>query len=92
MGLWTIYVQSIRDNDLLEIEIDSNSTFLEFRKKVATQIGIKWEDLVLATNKEYDFSYNSKKIEEIDKSDIYDQCTLMAVFAVNGGNFRYSLI
>ena len=88
MVLWTIYVQTITNNDILDIEIDSNSTFLEFRKKVANQIGLKWEDLVLASKKDYDFTYNSKKMEEIDSFDIYDQCTLMAVFAVNGGNFR----
>ena len=92
MVLWTIYVQTIKNNDILEIEIDSKSTFLEFRKKVASLINLKYEDLVLASKKDYDFSYNSKKMDEIDSNDIYDQCTLMAVFEVNGGNVRYSLI
>lgn len=92
MVLWTIYVQSIRDNEMIEIEIDSESTLLEFRKKVADKINVRWEDLVLASKKDYDLNYNSKKLSEIDEYDIYDQCTLMAVFAVNGGNDRNSLI
>lgn len=93
MVLWTIYVQSIKDNDVIEIDIDSESTFLEFRKKVADKIpDVKWEDLVLASKKDYDYTYNSKKMKEIDSFDIYDQCTLMAVFAVNGGTARNSLI
>ena len=92
MVLWTIYVQSIRDNEMIEIEIDSESTLLEFRKKVADKINVRWEDLVLASKKDYDLNYNSKKLSEIDEYDIYDQCTLMAVFDVNGGNDRNSLI
>ena len=87
MVLWTIYVQTITDNEIIEIEIDPESTFLEFRKKVADNIpNLKWEDLVLASKKDYDLTYNSKKLKDIDEYDIYDQCTLMAVFAVNGGN------
>lgn len=77
---------------MIEIEIDSESTLLEFRKKVADKINVRWEDLVLASKKDYDLNYNSKKLSEIDEYDIYDQCTLMAVFAVNGGNDRNSLI
>ena len=93
MVLWTIYVQSITDNDLIDIEIDSESTFLEFRKKVADRIpNVRWEDLVLASKKDYDLNYNSKKLSEIDEFDIYNGCTLMAVFAVNGGKDRNSLI
>ncbi len=93
MVLWTIYVESIKDNGVIEIEIDSESTFLELRKKVADEIpNVRWEDLVLASKKDYDLNYNSKKLSEIDQFDIYDQCTLMAVFAVNGGNDRNSLI
>ena len=92
MVLWTIYVHSFRNNEMAEIEIDSESTFLEFRKKVADKINVRWEDLVLASRKDYDLNYNSKKLSEIDQYDIYDQCTLMAVFDVNGGNDRNSLI
>ena len=92
MTLWTIYVQSIKDNGMIEIEIDSESTFLEFRKKVADKIRVRWEDLILTSKKDYDSNYNSKKMSEIDQFDIYDQCTLMAVFAVNGGNDTNSLI
>ena len=92
MTLWTIYVISW-DMNTIEIEIDSESTFLEFRKKVADKIpGVRWEDLVLASKKDYDLNYNSKKMSEIDQFDIYDQCTLMAVFDVNGGNDTNSLI
>ena len=92
MTLWTIYVISW-DMNTIEIEIDSESTFLEFRKKVADKIpGVRWEDLILASKKDYDLNYNSKKMSEIDQFDIYDQCTLMAVFAVNGGNDTNSLI
>lgn len=92
MSKWTIHVQSIKDNDILEFEIDPNRTFLEFRKMVAEKIpNVNWQDLVLASKKDYDLNYNSKKINEIDEYDIYDQCTLMAVFAVNGGNIKIRL-
>ena len=91
MTLWTIYVISW-DMNTIEIEIDSESTFLEFRKKVADKIRVRWEDLILTSKKDYDLNYNSKKMSEIDQFDIYDQCTLMAVFAVNGGNDTNSLI
>ena len=92
MTLWTIYVQSIIDNDMIEIQIDSESTFLELRKKVADRIpDVRWEDLILASKNDYDCRYNSKKLSEIDTSEIFDQCTLMAVFAVNGGSDNNSL-
>ena len=92
MTLWTIYVQSITDNEyMIEIQIDSESTFLELRKKVADKIGVRWQDLILASKTDYDCRYNSKKLSEIDTSEIFDQCTLMAVFAVNGGSDNNSL-
>ena len=91
MTLWTIYVESIKDNEIIEIQIDSESTFLELRKKVADKIGVRWQDLILVSKKDYDLNYNSKKLSEIDSYDIYNECTLAAVFDVNGGSDNNSL-
>ena len=92
MTLWTIYVESIYDKKIIEIQIDSESTFLELRKKVADKIpNLRWQDLILASKKDYDLNYNSKKLSEIDSFDIYNECTLAAVFAVNGGSDNNSL-
>lgn len=91
MSKWTIFVCTI-DQDILDFEIDPNSTFLDFRKMVADKIpGVNWQDLVLVSKKDYNSSYNSKKICEIDKLDIYDHCTLYVVIVAQGGNVINSL-
>ena len=88
MTKWTIYIQSFDNNneDLIEIYIDSESTFLELRKKAADKLNTRWEDLILATTTEYDKEYNSKILSQI--YDIENGMTLYAIHSVNGGTFR----
>lgn len=89
MTKWTVYVQSFDNNaDLIEINIDSESTFLELRKKAADALNTKWEDLILATDVEYDKAYNSKILSQINIWDIHNESTLYAIHSVNGGTFR----
>lgn len=92
MTIWKLYVESNTDDDLEIIEIDSNCTFLEFRKKVANALGLKWEDLVLAAKHEYDKSYNSKTLEQMHQSEPYDiknGSSFYTIISINGGTFIY---
>lgn len=92
MVKWTLWVEKINDDDIIDIEIDSQSTFLEFRKKAAAALNVKWEDLVLGVKKEYDKQYNSKTLEEIhqmDWMDFHDGCSLYSIISILGGTFRY---
>ena len=84
MVLWTIFVLPIEENDVKEVEIDSEKTFGEFRRKVADILpNISSNDLIFTADKEYNYEYNSKKMSEIN--GIFDQMTLYAVYQVNGG-------
>ena len=89
MVRWTIYIRSFENrDDIISIDIDSESTFLELRKKAADALNTKWEDLILATNVEYDKAYNSKILSQINIWDIHNESTLFAIHSVNGGTFR----
>ena len=80
---WTIYVQPYDGKGVEEIEIKNTQTFGEFRKKASEQVKISFNDLLLVGKKEYNGNYNSKKMNEIE--GIFDQCSLYAVYSVNGG-------
>ena len=82
MVLWTIFILTT-DNEIKEIQIDSNQTFGLFRSKVANAVNINSNDLLITGKEEYNASYNSKKMCEV--SGVYDQCTLFAVYQVGGG-------
>ena len=82
MVLWTIYLQSL-EGEIYSIEIDNEKTLEELRRMAAQEIGIRYEDLELVGNLEYNFHYNSKKLKEID--GINDQVILFAVMKVAGG-------
>lgn len=85
MVMWTIFVQDYENQAILEaIEIDNEETFGTFRKKAADALGKNSVDLLLVAKIEYDGSYNSKKIREID--NITDGMSFYAVFKVGGGN------
>lgn len=84
MVLWTIFVSPIEEDDVKEVEIDSEQTFGEFRRIVSNILSnISSNDLIFTADKEYNYEYNSKKMSEIN--GIYDQMTLYAVYQVNGG-------
>ena len=83
MVLWTIYILPTEESDVKEIEIDNQQTSGEFRKKVADSININSDDLLITGKEEYNYSFNSKKMCEID--GIYDNITLFAVYQVGGG-------
>ena len=80
--LWTIYVQCNDQEDLIEIEIYNNQTFLELKNKVSKETDINANDLVLVGKKEYDYKYNSEKIIDID--GFYNEMTLYTVFKIGG--------
>jgi hypothetical protein len=83
MVLWTIFILPTDDSEIKEIQIDSNQTFGEFRSKAASAVNINSNDLLIAGKEEYNASYNSKKMCEVN--GIYDQCTLFAVYQVGAG-------
>ena len=75
MVLWTIFVIPIEEDEIKEVEIDSEQTFGEFRRKVSDILpNISLNNLIFITDKEYNYEYNSKKMSEIN--GIYDQMTL----------------
>jgi hypothetical protein len=85
MVMMTLYVQDYENEAIIEaIEIDSEETFGTFRKKAANALGKNHVDLLLVAGCEYNGSYNSKKIGEID--GITKEMTFYAVFLVGGGN------
>lgn len=48
MVRWTIYIRSFENrDDIISIDIDSESTFLELRKKAAYALNVKYNDLFL---------------------------------------------
>ena len=84
MVLWTIFVSPIEEDDVKEVEIHSEQTFGEFRRKVSNMLpNISSSELTFTADKEYNYEYNSKKMSEIN--GIFDQMTLFAVYQVNGG-------
>ena len=90
MVLWTIYVQSMENDDIEIFTIDNEKTFGEFRKLVSVKLGIYYADLVLCGKEDYDSKYNSKKLYSIN--GISDGCTLFAVLEVGGGgDYRVNL-
>ena len=92
MTIWKLYVESNTDDAVELIEIDSNCTFLEFRKKAADALGLKWEDLVLCIKKEYDKEYNSQTLEQMHDQDrfvIKSGATFYTIISINGGAFIY---
>jgi hypothetical protein len=83
--MWTIFVQDYNDlSNVAAIEIDNEETFGTFRKKAADALGKNSVDLLLVAKIEYNGSYNSKKIREID--NMTDGMSFYAVFQVGGGN------
>ena len=83
MVLWTIYVLPTEESEVKAIEIDSEQKFSAFRTKVSNAINVNFNDLLITGKEEYNASFNSKKLSEIN--GIYDQCTLFAVYQVGGG-------
>ena len=80
--LWTIYVTDLGTCEIFEIIIYNNQTFLELKNKVSKVIDIDANDLILASNKEYDYKYNSEQIKDID--GFYNEMTLFSVFKIGG--------
>lgn len=92
MTIWKLYVESNTDDDIAIIEIDTNCTFLEFRKKAADAFGLNWKDLVLCIKKDYDKEYNSQTLEQMHDQDPYvikNGSTFYTVISINGGTFIY---
>lgn len=83
MVLWTIFVVPPEESEIKEIQIDSNQTFGVFRSKAAIALNINFNDLLLVGKEEYNSSYNSKKMCEVN--GVYDICTLYAVIQVGAG-------
>ena len=66
MVLWTIFVMPIEEDEIKEVEIDSEQTFGEFRSIVSNMLpNINSNDLIFTADKEYNYEYNSKKLSEI---------------------------
>ena len=85
MVRWTIYIVSFENpDDIISIDIDSESTFLELRKKAAYALNVNYNDLILASEVEYDNKYDSKKLRDMECMDFRDGCTLYAILSVRG--------
>lgn len=85
MVRWTIYIRSFENrDDIISIDIDSESTFLELRKKAAYALNVNYNDydLILASKVEYDNKYDSKKLSDMEY--ILNECTLYAIRSVRG--------
>ena len=78
--IWTIYVQNYSDSEIYEFEIDNNETFGTLRRKVAEEMKISFNDLILVVKLEYSKKFDSKILSEIEGLD--DGITLFAVFKV----------
>ena len=87
MVLWTIYVQNI-NGELYDFEIDNEKTFGELKRIISEKIDIDYNDLTLVGQIEYDSSYNSSKLKEIN--GISDFATFYAVLKVGGGGSWYN--
>ena len=85
MVRWTIYVQSFENqDDIISIDIDSESTFLELRKKAAFALNVNYNDLILASKVEYDNKYDSEKLRDMESADFRNESTLYAIHSVRG--------
>ena len=83
MVRWTIYIRSFENrDDIISIDIDSESTFLELRKKAAYALNVNYNDLILASKVEYHNKYDSKKLSDMEY--ILNECTLYAIRSVRG--------
>jgi len=83
MVRWTIYIRSFENrDDIISIDIASESTFLELRKKAAYALNVNYNDLILASKVEYDNKYDSKKLSDMEY--ILNECTLYAIRSVRG--------
>ena len=80
--IWTIYVQNYSDSEIYEFEIDNNETFGTLRRKVAEEMKISFNDLILVGKRDYWRIFDSKKLSEIE--GLYDGSILYAVFQVGG--------
>ena len=80
--LWTIYVVPVNNIGIIEIAIDKNKSFYEFKKIVSEKINCPLEDLILYGIFEYGSKYNSTKIKDID--GFYDQITLFSAVSICG--------
>lgn len=87
MVMWLIYVHTLDKSDILEFNIDNQKTLLEFRKMVAPRVGIEYADLVLTGQCQFNYTYNSKKLDEVP--GLCDYCTLYAVLQIGGGKLLY---
>ena len=83
MSSWTIFIEKMDDSSVLEVIIDPNKTFGEFRKKVADLLHIDHAFLALCREAEYGYTFNNKKLNEIN--GIHDESYLYAVYIVTGG-------
>jgi hypothetical protein len=83
MVKWTIFVLPTEEPNIIEVEIDNEKTFSEFRRIVSQKINVNSNDLIFTGSQEYNYTFNSKKLKDID--GIYDQITLYAVYQVGGG-------
>lgn len=77
-----VFVHSTDQGRIYDFYVDKNAKLLDFRKMVANEVNIPYQDLVLVGAKEFNYVYNSKTLNEIG---IYDQSTLFAVMKVGGG-------
>ena len=85
MVRWTIYIRSYENrDDIISIDIDSESTFLELRKKAAYALNVNYNDLIFASKVEYDNKYDSKKLRDMDTWDFRNESTLYAIHSVRG--------
>ena len=80
--LWTIYVVPVNNIEIIEIAIDKNKSFYEFKKIVSEKILCPIEDLILYGIFEYGYKYNSTKIKDMD--GFYDQITLFSAVSIRG--------
>ena len=81
--LWTIYVQDYeKPNEIFDIEIYNNQTFLELRNEVSKKMKCNVNELMLVGNIEYDYKYNSEQIKDID--GLYNEMTLYGVIQLLG--------
>ena len=85
MVRWTIYIVSFENpDDIISIDIDSESTFLELRKKAAYALNVNYNDLIFASKVEYDNKYDSKKLRDMECMDFRNESTLYAILSVRG--------
>ena len=75
--IWTMFVVETIHQDLIEIKINKNKTFYDFKKIVCEKLDCGIHELILVNTIEYGSEYDSKKIKDID--GLCDLCSFYAV-------------